>query len=129
MRLPQGYTSTSKNDVAQLRRSLYGLKQAPRVWFEKFRTTLLWLDFMQSPYDPSMFTHITAQSTTILLVYMDDIIITGTHSNMIRKLQTSLQDAFHIKDLGPLTYLLGLEVQQTKGFFFMNISMSPILLP
>ena len=75
---------------------------------------------MQSPYDPSMFTHITTQSTTIFLVYVDDIIITGTHSNMIRKLQTSLQDAFHIKDLGPLTYLLGLEVQQTKKGIFLH---------
>eukprot|EP00268_Persea_americana_P064641 TRINITY_DN8534_c1_g2_i6.p1 TRINITY_DN8534_c1_g2~~TRINITY_DN8534_c1_g2_i6.p1 ORF type:complete len:113 (-),score=0.54 TRINITY_DN8534_c1_g2_i6:1696-2034(-) len=74
----------------------------------------------KSPYDPSMFTHITTQSTTIFLVYVDDIIITGTHSNMIRKLQTSLQDAFHIKDLGPLTYFLGLKVQQTKKGIFLH---------
>ena len=41
MRLPQGYDTTSKNEVARLRRSLYGLKQAPRAWFENFRSTLL----------------------------------------------------------------------------------------
>ena len=41
IRIPQGYESTSKNEVAQLRRSLYGLKQASRAWFEKFRSTML----------------------------------------------------------------------------------------
>ena len=115
MRLPQGYDSTSKNEVARLRCSLYGPKQAPRAWFEKFRSTLLHLGFAQSPYDPSLFLNNTAQATTILLVYVDDIIITGTHSNMIHSLQSSLQAAFHMKDLGPLTYFLGLEVQQSRN--------------
>ena len=46
MRLPQGIPSSSKTDVARLRRSLYGLKQAPRAWFDKFRTTLLQLSFI-----------------------------------------------------------------------------------
>ena len=108
MRLPQGYDTTSKNEVARLRRSLCGLKQSPRAWFEKFRSTLLHHGFAQSPYDPSLFLNNTAQPTTILLVYVDDIIITGTHSKMIHSLQSSLQTAFHMKDLGPLTYFLGL---------------------
>eukprot|EP00268_Persea_americana_P064633 TRINITY_DN8534_c1_g1_i1.p1 TRINITY_DN8534_c1_g1~~TRINITY_DN8534_c1_g1_i1.p1 ORF type:complete len:103 (-),score=5.21 TRINITY_DN8534_c1_g1_i1:826-1134(-) len=85
MRLPQGNTSTSKNDVARLRRSLYGLKQAPRAWFEKFRSTMLHLGFARSPYNPSLFTNITPQGTTLLLVYVD-IIITDTNSNMIHDL-------------------------------------------
>ena len=103
MRLPSGYDSTSKNEAARLRRSLYGLKQAPRAWFDKFRSTLLHLRFAQSPY---LFTNITSQGA-LLLVYVDDIIIMGTHSNMIRDLQKSLKAAFHMKDLGPLTYFLG----------------------
>ena len=78
MRLPQGYDTTSKNEVARLRRSLYGLKQAPRAWFENSRSTLLHLGFAQSPYDLSLFLNNTVQATTILLVYVDDIIITGT---------------------------------------------------
>lgn len=82
--------------------------------FEKFCNTLIWLAFSLSPYDPSMFTHHTAHGTIILLVYVDDIIIIGTHSDMIRQLQSSLQEAFHMKALGPLTDLLELEVHQTK---------------
>ena len=53
MHFPQGYESTSMNEVARLHRSLYGLKQAPKGWFVKFRSTMLHLGFNQSPYDPS----------------------------------------------------------------------------
>ena len=90
MRLPQGYDSTSKNKVARLRRSLYGLKQAPIAWLERFRCTLLHFGFAQSPYNPSLFMNKTAQVTSMLLVYVDNIIITDTHSNMIRNIQSSL---------------------------------------
>ena len=72
MHLPQGYESTSKKEVAGLRRSWYGLKQAPRAWFEKFRSTLLDLGFTQSSFDPSLFMNITAQATTLLLEYVDE---------------------------------------------------------
>ena len=88
-----------------------GLKQAPKAWFEKIRSTLPHFGFGQSPYDPSLFTNITAQGTTLLLIYVDNIVITGAHSNRIHILQSSLQAAFHTKDLGPLTYFLGLVVQ------------------
>lgn len=58
---------------------------------------------------------------TILLVYADDIIISGTHSDMIRQLQASLQDSFLVKDLGPLTYFSGLEVHQPPIGIFLHL--------
>ena len=48
------------------------------------------------------------------MVYVHDIIVFGTDSDMITYLQTSLHESFHMKDLGPLTYFLGLEVHQTE---------------
>ena len=120
MCLPQGYESTSKIEVARLQRSLFGFKQAPRSWYEKFHYTLLHLKSTQSPYDPPLFMNITSQATNLLLVYVDDIIITGTHSNMTYSLQSSLHSAFHIKDLGPLTYFLGLEVHRSRKGLFLH---------
>eukprot|EP00268_Persea_americana_P042892 TRINITY_DN4297_c2_g1_i1.p2 TRINITY_DN4297_c2_g1~~TRINITY_DN4297_c2_g1_i1.p2 ORF type:complete len:165 (+),score=16.18 TRINITY_DN4297_c2_g1_i1:205-699(+) len=114
MKLPPGISSSSRDEVAHLRRSLYGLKQAPRAWFENFRDALLRLHFQQSPYDPSLFLHRTLDGITVLLVYVDDIIISGTDSSMIRQLQASLNESFHMKDLGPLTYFLGLEVHHSE---------------
>jgi len=56
----------------------YGLKQAPRVWFEKFRSTLLGFEFSQIQYDPSLFLQRTPKGMVVLLVYVDDIVVTGS---------------------------------------------------
>lgn len=72
-----------KGVVAKLRRSLYGLKQAPRAWFDKFQDTLIHLDFHPSSYNPSTFLHHAFTGITVLVVYVDDIIINGTIADMI----------------------------------------------
>jgi hypothetical protein len=99
---------------------LYGLKQAPRVWFDKFRTTLLRFSFVQSKYDSSLFFSMTSTGFVLLLVYVDDIVITGTDSLLINNLQHHLQDCFHMKDLGSLTYFLGLEVHSSTSSVFVH---------
>ncbi|XP_027767911.1 uncharacterized protein LOC114074231 [Solanum pennellii] len=55
----------------------------------------------------------------LLLVYVDDIIITRTDSSLITSLQ-QLKDSFHMKDIGTLTYFLGLEVQYVASGVFLN---------
>ena len=49
----------------------------------------------------------------VLLVYVDDIVITGSNSALLGQLKTHLSESFHMKDLGPLTYFLGLEVHHS----------------
>ena len=102
MVLPPGLSSSSSLDVCKLKRSLYGLKQSPRAWFDKFISTLLQFSFKQSQYDSSLFLCKTSTGIVILLIYVDDIVITGTDSVLIARLQ-HLQASFHMKDLGPLT--------------------------
>lgn len=59
-------------------------------------------------------THYVAQN--ILLVYVDDIIITRTDPDDILRLQKILHASFHMKDLSLLSYFLGLEVHKFRGF-------------
>ena len=120
MKLPSGMTTSSPHDVCKLKRSLYGVKQAPRALFEKFRSTLLSFSFTQSQYDSSLFLHTSMSGIVILLVYVDDIIITGTDCGLITKLQQLLHATFHMKDLGQLTYFLGLEVHYRSHGLFVN---------
>jgi len=54
------------------------------------------------------------------LVYVDDIVITGTDTALIFQLQERLQSSFHMKDLGPLQYFLGLEVHSTTTGIFLH---------
>ena len=97
---------------------MYGLKQAPRVWFEKFKTTLPGFSFVQSSYDSSLFLQRTSRGIVILLVYVDDIVITGSDQEAVTTIKQLLHTTFHMKDLGQLTYFLGLEVKfQHKGIF------------
>lgn len=53
-------------------------------------------------------------------MYVGDIIIIGTHASMIKYLQTLLHYFFHMKDLGPLTFFLGLKVHQSAKDIFIN---------
>jgi len=81
-----GLFSSSTSVMCKLKRSLYGLKQAPQAWFDKFRTTLLRFFFVQSKYDSSLFLCTTSTGFILLLVYVDDIIITSTDSLLISNL-------------------------------------------
>eukprot|EP00268_Persea_americana_P044937 TRINITY_DN4553_c2_g1_i10.p1 TRINITY_DN4553_c2_g1~~TRINITY_DN4553_c2_g1_i10.p1 ORF type:complete len:308 (+),score=35.45 TRINITY_DN4553_c2_g1_i10:1732-2655(+) len=113
MRPPPGY-SCPPHHVCKSTKSLYGLKQAPRAWFEKFRSAILQAHFYQSSNDSSLFIRRSSHGYTILLIYVDDMIISGNDHDGIDELKTHLMSTFKMKDLGSLTYFLGLEVQQNK---------------
>ncbi len=48
-----------------------------------------------------------------VLIYVDDILITGTHSTVIQSLLVKLRSDFALKDLGELSYFLGIQVHRT----------------
>ena len=110
MIMPKGYESVGKNKVCKLNKSLYGLKQAPRQWNAKLITVLNEHGFVQSKFDYSLFTKNSGSVFMILLVYVDDIVITGNDESEIKKFKEFLNSKFLIKDLGELKYFLGIEV-------------------
>ena len=85
-----------------MHKSLYGLKQAPRAWFEQFTSHLLTLGFTTSVADAFLFILRQGYLTVYLLLYVDDIIITGNDSSTITSIISQLSTAFELKDLGPL---------------------------
>ncbi|PWA59979.1 serpin [Artemisia annua] len=110
MTIPQGYAkSVPPNTVCKLKKSLYGLKQANRQWFTKLTDLLLTLGFVQSYADTSLFTLTSTRNFTVLLLYVDGIILAGNNQSVINTIKQQLNQAFRIKDLGPLHYYLGIE--------------------
>ena len=110
--------SVESNKVCHLRRALYGFKQAPRAWFAKFSSTISRLGYMANHYDSALFLHRTDKGTILLLLYVDDMIITGNDLSGIQKLKVFLNQQFEMKDLGHLSYFLGLEItHSTNGFY------------
>jgi len=76
---PPGY-SVPEGMVCRLRRSLYGLKQAPRAWFQRFASVVTAAGFSASTHDPALFVHTSSRGRTLLLLYVDDMIITGDYT-------------------------------------------------
>jgi histone deacetylase 1/2 len=109
---PQGFEVSDSSLVCKLNKALYGLKQAPRQWFDKLTNTLIQLGFRASKCDPSLFIYTKDKQVVYMLVYVDDIIITGSSSNLVQNLVTKLDSVFSLKQLGDLDYFLGIEVKQ-----------------
>lgn len=77
MQQPPGFEHPNPTLVYKLNKAIYGLKQALRAWFERLAASLQKFGFKASKVDPSLFIRYTAQSITYILIYVDDILITG----------------------------------------------------
>ena len=121
MHQPIGYVDkTFPNHVCKLHKALYGLKQAPRAWYSRLSDYLLTLGFITSSSDTSLFIYTTASTRLFLLVYVDDIVITGSSSQAITHLIQNLSSEFAVKDLGPISFFLGIEASRTSSGLFLS---------
>jgi len=119
MQPPPGY-SVPEGMVCRLRRSLYGLKQAPRAWFQRFASVVTAAGFSASTHDPALFVHTSSRGRTLLLLYVDDMIITGDDPQFIAFVKARLSEQFLMSDLDPLRYFLGIEVSSTPQGFYLS---------
>jgi hypothetical protein len=106
--------------LCKLQKALYGLKQAPRAWFSKLSGKLLQLSFNGSKSDTSLFIYKSAAYTTLVLIYVDDILITSSKPSAVCDLLTTLQHEFAVKDLGLLHFFLGSEVLPCPTGFLLS---------
>jgi hypothetical protein len=120
MDLPPGYgTNPSTNLVCKLKKSLYGLKQSPRAWFGRFTQSMRQFGYKQSNSDHTLFFKHHNSRITVLIIYVDDMVITGDDSEEIERLQQQLASEFEMKDLGNLKYFLGIEVARGRDGIFL----------
>ena len=79
MQLPPGFSHppSFSHKVCRLRRTLYGLKQAPRAWFANFSSTISQHGFSVSSYDSALFFRCSDHGITLLLLYVNGMIITS----------------------------------------------------
>jgi hypothetical protein len=100
---------------------LYGLKQAPRAWSDKIGEYLVTSGFQTSNVDFSLYVKKTNHGIVVIVIYVDDLIITGDSDVDIFDLKKLLKHKFEMKDLGELHYFLGIEViQSPKGIWLLQ---------
>jgi hypothetical protein len=111
MAQPPGFIdSDNPTHVCKLHKAIYGLKQAPRAWYQELRKFLMDSDFRNSHSDTSLFILQLDTKLLYLLVYVDDIILMGNNANLVSQFVACLAKRFSLKDLGNLSYFLGVEV-------------------
>ena len=122
MEQPPGFVAQGEyGKVCKLKKSLYGLKQSPRAWFGKFSQAIEKFGMKQRKADHSVFYRNEKGILILLIVYVDDIIITGNDGSGISALKTFIHSQFHTKELGELKYFLGIEVIRENGKICLSV--------
>ena len=102
--------------VCRLNKSLYGLKQAPKAWYAKMDAFLLSIGFTRCKSDCNVYLQQHDGIFQVIVLYVDELIITGSCTNSIGSIKSSLHSEFAMTDLGLLRQFLGLEIEQNgKG--------------
>jgi hypothetical protein len=107
---PQGFEVHSRDThVCRLNKSLYGLKKAPRAWYARIDNYLTRLGFSKIHADPNLYYKVVNNAPVIILLYVDDLFLTGEES-LIIQYKKELASEFDMKYLGLMHYYLGLDV-------------------
>ncbi|RVW18959.1 Retrovirus-related Pol polyprotein from transposon RE1 [Vitis vinifera] len=122
MDLPPGCMVSEKQcqKVCKLKKSLYGLKKSSRAWFGRFTKSMRAFGYRQSNSDHTLFLKKQHGKITALIVYVDDMVVTGTDPEERKALQNYLSREFEMKDLGHLKYFLGIEVSRSSEGIFLS---------
>lgn len=87
----------------------------PRAWFHRFTKVFQENGYMQCQLDHTMYVkHIDNDMIYVIIVYVDNIVITGNHEEKISQIKQLLSKEFEMKNLGHLKYFLGMEVVRSK---------------
>eukprot|EP00253_Pinus_taeda_P022063 PITA_22063 len=111
MEQPPGYMHNSSL-VCKLKKSLYGLKQAPRAWYAKMDSYLLSQNFVHYKSDSNVYFLKKIGSLLIIVLYVDDLLITVSSTSVITNIKNALHKWFSMTDMGLLNFFLGLEIHQ-----------------
>ncbi|PKU62899.1 Retrovirus-related Pol polyprotein from transposon TNT 1-94 [Dendrobium catenatum] len=115
MKQPPGFVDSQyPHYVCKLNKAIYGLRQAPRQWFNKLTQSLLQFGFTFSKADPSLLIYTKSQIQLYLLIYVDDLLLTGNHTPTIETLLQLLRSQFSLKQLGSIGTFLGIQVHRTS---------------
>jgi hypothetical protein len=122
MEKPSVYVQNDSSLVCHLKKLLYSLKKAPQAWYTKMDNFIIATQFSRCHSDPNVYTKKVGSHLIILVLYVDDLILTSSDSKLLNHVKTNLKNKFEMKDLGFLHYFLGLQVLQTNEGIFLSQS-------
>ena len=117
----------AEGKVLRLKGALYGLKQSSHVWQEMFRKFMISEGFTQCVMDTCIYMRGEADSRIILGIHVDDQVITGPNAMVVKTFKEDMGKKFKVKDLGPLTHILGVEVKRDRQRRLLTLGQSGFL--
>jgi hypothetical protein len=121
MHQPPGFRNPQfPNHLCLLKKSLYGLKQEPRAWYQCFTDYVATMGFSHSVSDHSLFIYHHGNDIAYILLYVDDIILAASSDTLRSSIMAQLRFEFAMKDLGPLSYFLGVYFTRHSEVIFFS---------
>ena len=126
MEVPAGLKDPNRPSlVCKLQKALYGLKQAPRQWYAKINSFLVdSLRFTSSPYEPCLYYKHSADSITLIVLYVDDLLIAGNDRSVVDQVKDEFKDRFKMKDLGVASEFLGIQIYRDRPNRTLHVTQS-----
>ncbi|KAK1697691.1 hypothetical protein QYE76_014388 [Lolium multiflorum] len=116
MTQPEGFVVEGKEHLAcRLKKSIYGLKQASRQWYLKFDKIIRTFGFTENVVDNCIYVKFKGSRFTILVLYVDDILLACSDKDMLHETKNFLSSNFDMKDLGEASYVLGIEIHRDRS--------------
>nr|GEX62841.1 retrotransposon protein, putative, Ty1-copia subclass [Tanacetum cinerariifolium] len=116
MEQPKGFVYLKyPNQVCKLKRSIYGLKQASRQWNKRSDDEIKKFGFTQNRDEPCVYLKASGSNITLLILYVDDILIMENNITMLQGVKSYLGRCFTLKDLGKAAYILGIKIYRDRS--------------
>ncbi|KAE8692644.1 hypothetical protein F3Y22_tig00110831pilonHSYRG00315 [Hibiscus syriacus] len=114
---PEGFEEKEKkNLVSRLNKSLYSLKQEPRYWYKRFDSFVMFLGYNRLNADPCAYLkRFDDNDFSILLLYVDDMLVVGPNNDHIEELKAQLAREFEMKDLRSTNNILGMQIHRDRS--------------
>jgi len=106
---------TDRDKVCKLNKALYGLWQTGRQWNAKLHEAIINLGLKAANADPCVYIDQQGNELTILLVYVDDILLASTNRGRVKQIKEKLVRRFALRDLGQAKFCLGIEIQRVHN--------------
>ncbi|GJX24448.1 retrotransposon protein, putative, ty1-copia subclass [Tanacetum coccineum] len=125
---PEGFVDLNHpKKVCKLQRSIYGLKQASRSWNKRFDEEIKKIGFTQNPNEPCIYFKASGCNVAFPFLYVDDILLMGNSVAMLQEGKSWLCKCFSMKDLGEVTYILGIKIIRDRSKWLISLSQSAYL--
>ncbi|KAJ0585764.1 putative RNA-directed DNA polymerase [Helianthus annuus] len=123
MKQPEGFKPEGQEQlVCKLKKSIYGLKQASRQWYLKFDEVMKKQGFMKNQVDQCTYLKMSGSNFTILVLYVDDILLASNSLDMLHESKRLLSHYFDMKDLRDASYVIGIEIHRDRHKGILGLS-------